>query len=341
MRLGAHGYTEDTAKVFYAKLHEHLRALPGIQGAALASWFPLGFEGGSSTGIVPEGYQRAPNEDMGAAYAIVSPDYFSTMRIPMLEGRDFTDRDSTDSERVAIINEAAARRFWPGRSALGQRFETWGGRKLTVIGIVKTGLYRSLGETPKSFLYAPYQQGVWDLNLGIVMRTEGDPAAQASALRDAVHAVDSAVEIWTTIPYVDFMQAAFLAQRIAATLLTALGIIATGLAALGIYGVMAYVVGQRTHEIGIRMALGADALRVLRLVLVGGARLAGLGLLVGLTGALLLSRWLSAFLQGVSPYDVGTFSAVAMLIALVSLAACALPALRAARVDPMVALRKA
>jgi ABC-type antimicrobial peptide transport system permease subunit len=207
------------------------------------------------------------------------------------------------------------------------------------VGVAAAGKYRSLGEPPASFIYLPYQQGAWDLNLGVVLRTEGDALGFAGALRQAIHALDPGVEVWALLTMPDFIQAAFLAQRIVSTLLVALGAVALILAAMGIYGVMSYLVSQRTHELGIRMALGASAGRVTQLVLSQGMRLAGIGLAVGMVGAVALSHLLTNFLYGVSPFDPFTFLGVAVMLSCVSLAACFLPAWRASRVDPMVVLR--
>jgi predicted permease len=339
LRLGAHGYEEPTAKVFYRQLRERLAALPGVQEAALASWFPLGFEGGSGTSAVGEGYQPAPNEDLGAQFVIVTPRYFAAMRIPIVEGREFTEQDDGKQGNVAIINETMARRFWPGQSAIGRKLRLFGNSEASVVGVVKNGKYRSLNEPLRSFMYLPYQQGVWDLNLGVVLRTSGNPAAWLSALRQEVHAMDRGVEPYAILSALEYVQPAFLAQRIAATLLTLLGVVALVLAAMGIYGVLAYVVSQRTHEVGVRMVLGASTGNVLGLMLKHGMGMAVVGISLGAAGALALTRWLSSFLYGVSPFDPAVFLAVCAMVGSICLAACYVPARRAAGVDPIVALR--
>ncbi len=340
LRIGMHGYDEPRGLVFYRQLRERLAALPGVKEAALASWFPLGFEGGAGTGVGVPGYERKPNEDMGAQYCIVSPRYFAALGIPLLAGRDFTDQDDSAHPRVAIVNETMAKRFWPGQSPVGRKFTIWGGqRELTVIGVAKNGKYRLLNEPPKPFLYFAYQQGVWDLNLGVALRTEGDPVTFAGALRNEIHALDPGVEVWNSIAMTHYSQAAFLTQRIVSTLLAVMGVVALVLAVMGIYGVMAYVVSQRTHEMGIRLALGASAQRVIQLVLSQGMNLTTLGLGIGLIGASGLSHLLTNFLYGVSPFDLLTFGGVAVTLAAVSVAACLVPAWRAARVDPSLALR--
>jgi len=340
LRIGMNGYTQQSALVFYRQLRERLAQMPGVESVGLSTWFPLGFEGGPGLGVDVDGYARGPNEDTSVSYSIVSPKYFETLRIPLLDGRDFRDQDDGKSLGVAIVNETMAKRFWPGQSPLGRKFRVWGGRKeLTVVGIVKAGKYRSLNEPARPFFYLPYQQGVWDLNLGIALRTNGSPLALLGALRREIRAVDPGVEIWASLSMSDYIQAAFLALRIAATFLVALGLVALVLAAMGIYGVMAYVVSQRVQEIGIRMALGAQTGDVLRLVVRQGMNLAVIGVVLGLAGALGVTHLLANFLYGVSPFDLGTFAGVSLLLGLVTLVACLVPARRATRVDPMVALR--
>jgi len=338
LRIGMNGYDESRAMVFYQQLRNRLAAEPGVKEAALASGFPLGFEGGPSLGADVEGYARGPNEDVSIPFSIVSPWYFSVMRIPLVAGRDFTDQDDDKALRVAIINETMAKRFWPGQNPIGRKF-TARGVSRTVIGIAKAGKYRSLNERPQGFMYLPYQQGVWDRNLGVAIRTEANPASLAGVLRRDIRALDAGVEAWAMLTMADYVQAAFLAQKIAATLLIALGMVALALAAMGIYAVMAYVVSQRTREFGVRMALGAQAGDVLKLVMSQGLLLAALGLGVGLLGALVVTRLLTSFLYGVNPFDPAVFAGVAALLALVALAACYLPARKATRVDPMITLR--
>ena len=341
LRIGMNGYDEPRGLVFYRQLRERLAALPGVKEAALASWFPLGFEGGPRTSVAVPGYERKPNEDTGVSLSIVSPRYFAALGIPLLAGRDFTDQDDSTHPRVAIINETMAKRFWPGQDPVGRKFTIWGGgRELTIIGVAKNGKYRLLSEPPKPFMYFAYQQGVWGgLNLGVALRTQGDPVTFAGALRDQIRALDSGVEAWNTGAMSDYVQAAFLGPRIVSTLLAALGMVSLVLAAMGIYGVMAYVVSQRTHELGIRLALGASAQHVIQLVLSQGMKLTGLGLVIGVIGAVALSHSLTSFLYGVSPFDLLTFAGVGVTLSAVSAAACLVPGWRAARVDPMTALR--
>ncbi len=338
LRIGMNGYTEETARMFYRRLEERSAALPGVQSAALSSWFPLGFEGGPMHSVEVDGYERQPGEDTTFQYSNISPGYFTVMKIPLVAGRDFTDQDDEKAPAAAIVNETMAKRFWPGQDPVGRKFRE-NGRVTTVVGVAKSGKYRSLNEPPRCFYYRPYRQVLWDLSLGICLRTVGDPAMLAGVLQQEIHKLDPRVEIWVTLPMTDFIKAAYLAPVLASRLLSWLGMVALTLAAMGVYGVMAYVVSQRTQEFGIRMALGAGTGDVLRLIFREGLALAAIGIAIGLTLALTVTRLLASFLYGVSPFDLATFTGVPVLLGLVTLLACWLPAKRATRVNPIEALR--
>ncbi len=338
LRVGMNGYTEQTGKILYRRLEQRLAALPGVESVALSSWFPLGFERGPQHTVSVAGYSPKPGEDYSIPFSIVSPGYFSTMQIRLVDGRDFTALDDERTPGVAIINEAMARRFWPGLNPLGRKFHAaW--RDLTVVGVAATGKYYSLNEAPRCFFYTPYQQGVWDLNLGLCVRTAGDPSTYGEAVQRAVHQIDPRVEIWAMLPMSGYVKAAYVAPVLASRLLLWMGVVALALAAMGVYGVVAYVVTQRTQEFGVRIALGADTRDVLRLVLMQGMRLAAAGIVLGLVGAFAVTRLLAGFLLGISPSDPVTFGAVVLVLAAVSLLACAVPAFRATRVNPVEALR--
>ncbi len=338
LRVGMHGYTEETAEGFYARLQQEVAALPGVVDAALGSTFPLGLERGPQLTVEPAGYVPQPNEDTTLPYAIVSPRYFATLRTPLLAGRDFTDLDDARSRPVAIVNEAFARRFWPGLDPLGRTFRARG-RERTVVGVVKTVTQYAVGERPQEFFYLPYRQGVWDLNLGLSIRTSGSPLAVLPTLRSQLHRIDPAVELWGTMPMNEYMQGAFLAHTFAMRLLLGLGVVALLLAALGVYAVMTYAVNQRRTEFGVRLALGADAPGLLRLVLREGLGLAALGIGAGLVLATSASHLLAGLLFEVSPVDPATFVVIPVILTAVACLACLIPARRATRVDPMVALR--
>jgi predicted permease len=261
------------------------------------------------------------------------------MGVPLVDGRDFTEQDDMQAPRAVVINEAMARRFWQGQNPLGRKLRTRDNREARVIGVVRTGKYRFLNEPPTPFMYLCYQQGVWDMNLGVVIRAEREPQQLAGLLRREIQALNPGVEVWALLPAHDYVEAAFLPQRIAATLLLILGVVAVLLAAMGIYGIMAYVVSHRTHEIGVRMALGAGVADILKLIIAQSLRMVLAGVALGLAGASALTRLLSSFLYGVSPFDLATFTGVSTILAAVALFASYLPARRATRVDPGVALR--
>ncbi len=338
LQVGMNGHNHETAMVFYRQLEQRLATLPGAEQAALATWFPLGFGGCKGLGAEVEGYLPPAGQDPTYEYAALSPGYFDTMRIPLLAGRDFTETDDAESPPVAIVNEAFALRFWPGRNAVGRRFRS-DGRWRTIVGVVKTGRYESVHEEPRCFFYLPYRQRLPDLDLNICVRTAGDPAAFAGALRQAVASVDPRVELYGTIPMTEAAAHGLLGQRIATNLLSALGAVALFLSAMGVYAVMAHAVGRRTQEFGIRLALGASPAAVLRLVGREGLGLAAVGILVGLALTTAVSRLLTGFIHGVSAFDPVVFLLMSTALLGIVLAATCLPARRATRVDPLVALR--
>jgi len=338
LQIGMHGYNEDTGKIFYRQLQQRLAALPGIEEAALASWFPLGLEGAKGYNVDVPGYDRPDGEQPTVSIARISPRYFAAMTIPFVAGRDFNLDDDANAPAVAIVNEAFAQHYWPRQEALGRTFRC-AGRDRTIVGIVKTGKYRSLDESPLPFLYLPYTQGVSELDVGICVRTRSHPAALIETIRREVRALDPGVDLWGAMPLSQHVQGALFAQRIASTMLAGLGAVALVLAAMGVYAVMAYAVSQRTQEFGVRIALGAQPFDILRQVVGRGLRLAALGAAAGLALAFAATRLLSGFLYGVSPFDAATFAAVPLLLLTTALLACYLPARRATKVDPICALR--
>jgi predicted permease len=339
LRIGMNGYDEQTGKIFYRELRQRLAAMPGVEAVGLAGNFPMGLERCGSHGVAVDGYVRQPGEDTNIQTTMVSPGYFETLRIPLLAGRDFTERDDQDAPGVAVINEAMAKRFWPGQDAIGRKFLD-GGRPTTVIGVTKTGKYNyTLNEPPSGFFYRPFMQGVPELNLAVGVRTSGDPAAFAETLRREVRRLDPRVELWLTGSMTDYIKPAFLVHQLASRLLEGLGLVALVLAALGVYGVMSYVVNQRTREFGVRLALGATARDLLGMILREGMVLAAVGTVAGLGLAFLTARGLTAVLYGVDPFDPMVFAGVPLLLAAAMLLACWLPARRATRVNPVEALR--
>ena len=332
------GYSDSSGAEFYRQLVAKLEALPGMQSVALSDRVPLAF-GGGSTSVKPEGYVSPPNESMETQAAIITPNYFQTMQIPLAKGRDFTLQDTKSSQRVVIISEAFANRYWPNQEALGKQLNSdltheW----FTVVGVARDSKVRGLNEKPMPFLYLPLYQ-VYRATMIVNARVAGDPLAFRKTVEKTVHDLNADLVVFDVTTLELREQFASFGQRVAGTFVGAFGLVALVLAAVGIYGVTAYTTRQRTHEIGIRVALGATKQNVLRLVLVHGLRLMLAGVGLGLVLSLVLTRFLSGLLLGITSTDALTFSSVAILLCAVALFACFLPARWAMRVDPMVALR--
>jgi len=338
------GYSDEKGAEFDRQLVAKLEALPGIQSVALSNRIQLGF-GGPSTSVKPEGYVSQANELMETAVAIVTPNYPKTMRIPIVKGRDFTLADTKSSQRVAIVSEAFVNRYWPNQEALGKQLNSdltneW----FTVVGVARDTKVNNLNEKPTPFLYLPeYQIRRSTIpstgNTIIIARVAGDPLNFAKTVENAVHELNTEMVVFEVNSLETSEQFASFGQRIAGTFVGAFGLLALVLAAVGIYGVTAYTTRQRTHEIGIRMTLGASKHDILRLVLGHGLRLTIVGVVLGLTASFGLTRFLSSLLIGVTSTDALTFSSVAILLCAVALFACFIPARRAMRLDPMAALR--
>jgi predicted permease len=329
------GYTEATGIAFDQQVLDKIQSLPGVRAASIADWTPLGFSSNSDD-FLPEGYVPGPHEAVVAGVNIVSPGYFSVMEIPLLRGRDFSPADNLKSQKVVIINQALADRYWRNRDALGQRMKIEGGWA-TVIGIARTSEYYELKEKPRPFLYLPLYQFYSPAAI-LHIRTAGDPLVSASTVTAAIHELNADLPVFDVATLEARTKTASFVQRMAGTFVGAFGVLAFILAAVGIYGVIAYSTRQRTHEIGIRMALGARPGDVLRMILGQGMRLAAIGLAIGLLASLALARLMSSLLFGVSANDPLTFIAVLFLLALVALLAIYIPARRATKVDPLVAL---
>jgi len=330
------GYTSAQGREFDRQLLTKLNLLPGVRSATLADWMPLGFVTDSET-IQPEGYVPQRQESMNIREADVGPDYFHTLEIPLIAGRDFTARDTNDSQPVVIVNQAFADRYWPGQDAIGKRLKAEG-EWFTVVGITRTGTYDRFDETPQPFFYFPLFQN-YSHNVIIHARVEGDALAFAPEVERAVHELNADLPVFLVAPLNSAIELATTNQRIAATFVGAFGLLALILAAVGIYGVIAYTTRQRTHEIGVRIALGAERSDVFRMVLNQGLRLILTGLAIGLAASLALTRFLRGVLFGVATTDLATFASVAGLLCLVALAACLIPARRAATLEPTTALR--
>jgi predicted permease len=332
------GYSEASGVEFDRQLVAKLEAQPGIQSVALSSRVPLGF-GGGSTAVNPEGYVSQANESMETQVAIVTPNYFQTLQIPLVKGRDFTPQDTKSSQRVVIVSETFVNRYWPNQEALGKQLNSdltheW----FTVVGVARDSKVNGLNEKPTPFLYLPQYQ-VYRATMIVLARTNGDPLAAGKTVEKTIHELNADLVVFDITSLDLREQIASFGQRVAGTFVGAFGLLALVLAAVGIYGVTSYTTRQRTHEIGIRMTLGASKRDVLRLVLGHGLRLTIIGVVLGLAASFALTRFLTSLLLGVTSTDALTFSSVALLLCAVALLACFIPARRAMRVDPMVALR--
>jgi predicted permease len=336
--LQTEGYTQDEAERFYAEITARAVAIPGVRATTLAERLPLGLDWSRrSVGI--EGYAPLPGEDMEVPYNGVGPDYFAVMGIGLRRGRDFAATDRDGAPPVVIVNEAFASRYWPGEDPIGKRVRLRGpdGPSAEVVGLAPDGKYRSLTEEPTPFIYHPYLQ-VPSGSMTLLLRTVGDPSTVVPGLRRELRDLAPGLPAPQVTTLREHVGVATLPQRIAAVLLGVLGFLALGIATVGLYGVVAYSVVQRTREFGIRMALGALASDVRRMVVTQGLRLGAIGIALGILVALPISRLIESFLI-VGPVDPVTFVGVPLILVAASAAASYLSSRRATEVDPLTALR--
>ena len=335
------GYDEEQTKTFFTQIVERTGSLPGVQAASVTRLVPLSDSSNSSAPILKEGEQLAPGSaGRNIMNTVVSPGYFKTLQIPLLAGRDFDQRDRKGAPRVIIVNERMAQMLWPGESAIGKHIFIGSNspNALEVVGVAKTGKYRALAEDPRPYYYSHMAQRGPD-GMTLIVRTAGDPHSLVGAIRSQVEAIDRRLPLFAIKTMTEHMSWPLWAPNMAATLSLAFALVALLLSAVGLYSVMAYVVSQRTREVGIRMALGANREDVLKMITSQGMKLAVIGIAIGFVMSLALSRVLSSVLIGVGAYDVTIFIVVPLLLALVAFVACLVPARRATKVDPLVALR--
>ncbi len=331
------GYELQRAIHFNEELLDRVRALPGIESAAFARNTPLSYGSYSSSPIAVDGYQPPPDEQPTVEYNQVGPGYFSTIGIPLLSGREFTRADNETAAPVAIVNDVMVAQYWRGDDPVGKRLQVKGQWR-QVIGVAKVSKYQSVRENPKPFFYLPLRQ---DSTAGTAlnMRTHLPTETIASALAREVHALDANLAPYEVISLQEQMDRSTSPQRVAVTLLAILGGLALLLATVGLYAVMSYTVSQSSRELGLRMALGAGASNLLRLVLTHGLTLTAAGLVLGTAAALLSTRLLGNLLFKVSPRDPAAFASAFLVMAIAATAACFLPAWRATRTDPARILR--
>ena len=334
--LGAMGYKPDSGIEFDRQLLAKLDALPGVQSAALANWTPMSMQI-SRTTVDPEGYVPQLHESMNLDIADVSWDYLRTMQIPLTSGREFAISDTGKSQPVAMVNQEFVKRYWPNQLALGKRVRV-NGKSYTIVGVSANFDTHDIGQKPKPFVYLPLFQD-YSSQAAIHLRVAGNPLAYISAAEEAVHSMDADLPLSDVTTLESRIILNTTTDRIGGAFVGGFGILALILAAVGVYGVLAYTTRQRTHEIGIRMALGAEPRSIFALVLRQGVILAILGIVIGLAASFVLTQGLASQLFGISPADPLTYIGVGALLLIVALVACYLPARRAMRTDPMVALR--
>jgi predicted permease len=336
--LGAEKYTQPQAEAFYHDVIERLKALPLVAGASIADTGPFG--GGLQRTTFTDGVDYSdPRNGKLTPIVAVAPGFFSTAGITLLSGRTFDEQDAAQGAMVAVVNRALAENFWPGEDPLGKHLhflgESW---DVTVVGEVNTVKYQTLGEPPQAIVYMPLKQH-YSPFVALHVRTKGDPEKALGTIRGTVQALIPTVPLVRVQTVEQILLQSLTAPRVGAELLGTFGLLALVLAAIGTYGVMSYSVSQRTPEIGIRMTLGAQASDVVRLILAGGMAIVLVGVVAGLGFSTLLSRSMSSLLYGIGSFDAASFLVTAALLMLVGLAACWIPARRAMRVDPIVALR--
>ena len=333
---GLQGYDTPSAQAFYDRLLERIASAPEVSSVALVYSAPLGL-GSADRGVAIPGYEFAEGERNSLYYTYVTEGYFETMGIQFIEGRPISRTDDAASAPVIVVNQRFADRFWPGESALGHIVQTAGAER-EVVGVVETGKYVSLGEAPAEFMFMSHHER-FNSDMTIVARTPTDPQGALRTIQRLVREADPDMPLYDVRTMADHMGIALLPARLGGSMLGLFGLLGLTLAAVGIYGVMAYSVSQRRRELGIRVALGADRDSVVRMVVTEGMRLAVVGTVIGLVGAILAAQLVKGLLYDIQPIDPIAFTGVPLLLIAVSGLAVYLPARRAARADPMRALK--
>src|SRR5258705_1922959 len=320
------GYNVERAKIFHTQLLDRVRTLPGVESAALTRVIPFSYNVFSSAPIEVDGYQPPPNEQPTEEYIEVTEDNCTTLEIPIVSGREFMRTDDENALTLAIINETMAAKYWPGNDPVGQRLKVKD-RWMQIVGIAKNSNYRSKTETPVPFFYVALRQNFRVQN-SLLIRTRETPGAMMPALAREVHALDPNLAPLITDRLQDQIDEISYSQRLAVTLVAIFGVMALFLAAIGLYAVVSYTVSQGTRELGLRMALGAGAKDLMRLVMSRGLLLTASGIAIGAVAAILLTRLMGDLLYKISPHDPLAFGMAFAVITIASLAACFLPAWR-------------
>lgn len=335
--LAPSGLSNAAGMEFHRQLLDKIKTLPGVESTTLADAVPLSFSDHTNM-VIPEGYIGQPHESMEMGRVYAGPNYFHTLNISLMRGRDFSPQDNLQSREVAIVSQGLAERYWPGQEALGKRVHVEG-RWWTVIGVARNVKWRNASESAPPFVYLPLLQDYYP-EVTLHVRVKGDPWAFSSEIEKALHEMNPELPLFEVTTLEKRTQVVGFLGRLAAALVGTFGFLALLLAFIGIYGVVAYATRQRTHEIGIRRALGAQTGAIIRLVLRHGLILILAGLMLGWGVSLSLTRLLRSQLFGIAPSDWLTFGCVAVVLCLIGLLACFLPARHAAQVEPMVALRQ-
>ena len=334
--LGIAGYPPSQQNALQHKILERVTALPGVEAAALTDWLPLSFNGRSAD-VYPEGYMPRLHESHEVRRADVTPGFFPAMSIPILSGRNFTPDDRDTAPQVVIVDQTAAAHYWHGADPIGRRLRIWDGL-YTVIGVVRNSKHQFLNERPEPMVYLSFFQHSNEMT--VMVRASGDPAAMATAIEDAIHQVDGQLAVFDVRSLRETTRISSTFAIMESAFAGIFAILALILAATGVFGVVAYRTELRTHEIGIRMALGASRASILRLVFAHGLRLTVIGIAIGLTLSFGLTRFISGLLYGIGANDPLTLVGVIVLLGVMSLLACVIPAYRAMRLDPVAAIRE-
>jgi predicted permease len=336
------GYKEPRAREAYRDIDNRIRNLPGVESVAEAFTVPMGYVGADDRIWIEEHPYAAGQQPQEIPFNQITPSYFDTLQMPFLRGRKFSDADGEKAPLVAIINETMAKKFWPNEDALGKHFGTKGanGPFMEVVGVVKDAKYQNVVENPQAFYYVPFEQSYISLRT-IHVRTTVPSESLALQIQSVIHQVVPDVPVTQVKTMNEALEGAngFFLFRFGAQLTSTMGLLGLVLAVVGIYSVVSYAVTQRTQEIGIRVAMGASRQDILKMVLRHGLTVVGVGLAVGLVLALAGTRVMSGLIVGIKPTDPLTFAVVVCLLTAIALFACWVPAHRATRTDPLVALR--
>jgi len=329
----------DTAAqlIFYNQMLERVRNLPGVEAASFADFIPSG-GGRRATTISVEYYTPRPQENMDVLNGVIGTDYFKTMGTTLLSGREFTDRDSEGAPRTVIVNEALARRYWPGQNALGKHVSIRSNRQLEVVGVVKDATAYIFQKGALPFFYLPFQQNP-SPGLALHVRSQGDPMALLPAVRNEIEALDQTVMLHDARTLSDQLSEALIMLRIVSTLTGVFGMLALSLALVGVFSVVNYSASRRTREIGIRLALGAQRADILRMILKEALFIVLAGVIAGLFMAIASGRLLASLMFANSGIDTSVYIVVAVMLVMIAMLACLLPAYKATKVDPNDALR--